>query len=362
MSDYLSNIAARSLNLAEVVKPRLASLYEPQSADGPQFFKSWKRRDHGAPAIAGSDDHRPGVINAEAAESPPRSMEIDRTQSNLRPQRETANGLGVAEDQRRSRLSIGHPSDEASADSFNTPRTAPASSASYRPKSSAGRSMDIHRSGKISTGPFEQDRLTMIPPVQSDASKKNSMDLSWRPEGRNEDAMQSQDEPENEKRSDPEPKLRAVEKKAALERPWPGAAGEESAILPRSVTRPLSVAQEDNRSNVMPSVREIRIDQAGEEEQRLPARPLHGPPSTRVRNNPVPGKIIVQPDVAAHVSRADAKIAEQVTENEPEPTIQVTIGRIEVRALSQPARSQKERWKPPVMDLDEYLSRQRGGI
>ncbi|HOO54308.1 MAG TPA: hypothetical protein PLM24_00050 [Methanothrix sp.] len=39
MSDYLSRIVARNLNMAEVVQPRLWSLFEPPSADGGQVFE-----------------------------------------------------------------------------------------------------------------------------------------------------------------------------------------------------------------------------------------------------------------------------------------------------------------------------------
>jgi len=39
MSDYLSRLAARNLNLAEVVQPRLWSLFEPPSSDGGPVFE-----------------------------------------------------------------------------------------------------------------------------------------------------------------------------------------------------------------------------------------------------------------------------------------------------------------------------------
>jgi hypothetical protein len=45
-----------------------------------------------------------------------------------------------------------------------------------------------------------------------------------------------------------------------------------------------------------------------------------------------------------------------------EPTIQVTIGRIEVRATAQPPSARRERTASPVMSLDEYLrSREKRG-
>jgi hypothetical protein len=44
-----------------------------------------------------------------------------------------------------------------------------------------------------------------------------------------------------------------------------------------------------------------------------------------------------------------------------EPTVQVTIGRIEVRAVSEPGPRRKERAAPPVMSLNEYLKTRSGG-
>ncbi len=48
----------------------------------------------------------------------------------------------------------------------------------------------------------------------------------------------------------------------------------------------------------------------------------------------------------------------------PEPAIQVTIGRVEVRAVTAPpttTRSQPQPARPPAMSLDEYLRRQEQG-
>ena len=45
----------------------------------------------------------------------------------------------------------------------------------------------------------------------------------------------------------------------------------------------------------------------------------------------------------------------------PGRTIQVTIGRIEVRAATPPASSQKQRPAPKTLSLDEYLGKHNGG-
>jgi hypothetical protein len=45
----------------------------------------------------------------------------------------------------------------------------------------------------------------------------------------------------------------------------------------------------------------------------------------------------------------------------PEPIIQVTIGRIEVRAVSEKTIAPKERNASPVMSLNDYLRSRHGG-
>jgi hypothetical protein len=46
---------------------------------------------------------------------------------------------------------------------------------------------------------------------------------------------------------------------------------------------------------------------------------------------------------------------------EPAPTIQVTIGRVEVRATPAPATSRKPATEPAVMSLEEYLRQRSAG-
>ncbi len=56
---------------------------------------------------------------------------------------------------------------------------------------------------------------------------------------------------------------------------------------------------------------------------------------------------------------ADFPEAQRVTE--PTPTIQVTIGRIEVRATQQPANSPSTRSSTPRLSLEDYLRQRNGG-
>jgi hypothetical protein len=46
---------------------------------------------------------------------------------------------------------------------------------------------------------------------------------------------------------------------------------------------------------------------------------------------------------------------------EPTPTVQITIGRIEVRATSPPAKAEQKQTQTPVLSLDDYLRQRNGG-
>lgn len=81
-------------------------------------------------------------------------------------------------------------------------------------------------------------------------------------------------------------------------------------------------------------------------------------PSLIPRPNPAGAILPPRTKVASEFSRLQMPVQSR---KEREPTIQVTIGRIEVRATSTPAPvSGKERSTPRVMSLDEYLQRRTG--
>jgi hypothetical protein len=73
---------------------------------------------------------------------------------------------------------------------------------------------------------------------------------------------------------------------------------------------------------------------------------------------PGPAAVVAQPRVepAQRIEPPPAAPAE------PTPTIQVTIGRVEIRATSPPVPApKKQRPKPAVMSLDEYLRQRANG-
>ena len=94
------------------------------------------------------------------------------------------------------------------------------------------------------------------------------------------------------------------------------------------------------------------------ERQRL-AMPAELPVERERTQEPRPAAIIAQPRVRP-AQRVEPAPPPPV---EPSPTIQVTIGRVEVRATQpQVSTPKKQRPRPPVMSLDEYLrQRDQGG-
>ena len=70
---------------------------------------------------------------------------------------------------------------------------------------------------------------------------------------------------------------------------------------------------------------------------------------------PIPGREIFKP-LTEHT--APQLAAERVADA---PTIQVTIGRVEIRATVESPPARKPLAKAPVMSLDEYLRQRNGG-
>jgi hypothetical protein len=76
-----------------------------------------------------------------------------------------------------------------------------------------------------------------------------------------------------------------------------------------------------------------------------------------------PAAIIAKPQVAhaRDVEREPARLIPSPAAPESAPSIQVTIGRIEIRATPPPPSNTQPRPGPPILTLDEYLRQRNGG-
>ena len=96
------------------------------------------------------------------------------------------------------------------------------------------------------------------------------------------------------------------------------------------------------------------------ESQAAPEQDIRGPEPSLVAETSA--RVVAQPHVTAYVEPDGPVPIGPVPRPEPAPTIQVTIGRVEVRAMPPLTTGpKKERPKPLVMTLDEYLSRRASG-
>jgi len=110
----------------------------------------------------------------------------------------------------------------------------------------------------------------------------------------------------------------------------------ESEQRPLSTMNPLPTG-EQHRFRVKPSTERVAMDLPGVRGSAWPTE--MGPTSQRS----------VPPSFRTTESMS--------TRTLPAPTIQVTIGRVEVRATAPPVSSQKQRPTPKRMSLDEYLGK-----
>ena len=56
------------------------------------------------------------------------------------------------------------------------------------------------------------------------------------------------------------------------------------------------------------------------------------------------------------------EISDKVAKPETSAPVQVTIGRIEIRATPETAKPQRKRADPPVMSLEDYLKNKSGSL
>lgn len=363
MSDYLNNLAAKSLNPAEVVQPRLTSLFET------------------TPVSDWLDSGRsPGL---EKVEDEPASGET---------------GLNVPSSPEHT---TGHP-----------PESRP-SVADLSPSSNTGQQqpaessvMPSLRSGQSIGHPQSLRTPAELQPADHSMSEQSGQPVAIRPSA--EPAPQKQ-RPTGQRPLQPGEDSRPVKARSfqSLEPPAPSPERPTSSAIPGPLVQPGTPLQftenalqhpalerlgsllttGEQQPTLQPLIQEIVVERmvspaaspptaassvksesalslntAKRESQTAPEQDIRGPEASPMPETPA--RVVVQPHVTPYVEPAGPVPTGPVPKPEPEPapTIQVTIGRVEVRATTlTPRPSKKQRPKPPVMSLDEYLSRRASG-
>ncbi len=354
MSDYLNNLAARVLNLTEVICPRPVSLFEPPPLPG------WPWSDH-SPDLSGvEDEHASGETEFDTLPPPRRltgrpPVSLQPVTSLSPPLNRGQQQLGESSSMRtwRAGQSTGHPSSPwMPAESQPANRS---TSEQLGQPVAVSPSVEPAPNGERPTGrqplqprensqPVELDPLVQPITPQQFAKNGPQHPVLERPRSPLASTSHKTEAPSSQgvTKGKQQPALEPLIREIVVERmisPEVSPAGDATRV--RTEGQPsLKTAEGENQTVI---------------EQAIPRPELYPVAETRAR-------VVAQPHVTRYVEPAGPVPTQPVARPEPTPTIQVTIGRVEVRATPPPVPpSKKERPKPPVMSLDEYLSRRASG-
>ena len=338
MGDHLSNLVARSLNPAEVVQPRPVSLFEPLPAGG------WPALVHpsglgvvGGESVSGETvSDTPPTTRPAAPPSPVTGLRPSPAPGRQQPDR-LPDILGWRSGRAR--------------DPSPPPSPVAAQPDERGPQSSVSRAgPDVAQSTSV----FSAPQGAILPPVQqaSQAGKSRPAPPPAHPEpgavqpvpppatvSGGTDARAPRSVIEERRRPALEPVIReAVTGGAGSPAPPPGAARATTEGPP-----PRTGAEQESRGALEPTC------------------PRPEPPPLPVTSTPV----VARPRVttARHVEPAAPTSTGPPATPQPEPTIHVTIGRVEVRAITpvprvprrQPAKT------GPALSLHDYLKQRSEG-
>lgn len=330
MNDYLNNLAARSLNSTAALQPRLASLFEPPS---------------GANRLISRQPFRLEILDGEPTSE----------RSELEP----------AQDM---------PSADLPVRRYN--QTPPPTPVSLQPSKTTSQQAP----NQLPFGNLKSNASQAPMPTASQPSVLNFPDQSV-PEQpalpssaiSNEPASHQSLAEEQKTQSLPQPVIqqRIIERVVTLAESLPTAtpttrpSTSTRAVTQQNVMQPTEPALKPTESTATPApppaispvVQQRTTERVVTPAESLPTVPprLEPPPTT------IQSSDIVQPQVRPYVKPV-APVLAQPPISEPTPVIQITIGRIEVRATPPSTPPQKQRTAPPVMNLEEYLRhRTKGG-
>jgi len=333
MSDYLSNLAARAFGLAEVIRPRQASRFEPLSLGGQPISRVWDENNGQDASSSIFDDQRPGEerITPQPLAQP------------LGPRRTIEAPKGIIGDNKVESIPVSPikkvPEDLPQYNEID--RAEPSSHIPSKEIIKESRKADLFAE-KPSVVP-NTDKP--VPNFKRSAPVENAA------------KMASSEQPNfREIKREIKPLFTPVFKQVTAEK----IVSEPLLVAPKNEKIPgsLSIEKEVKSSTIEPPDKIIenkRISEAAEK-----VRVIYSQPASHKITQPFTGLIPVQTSSTKYLRQTDANIIKSKLRHKSDNNIQVTIGSIEVRATLPPVRKKNERKTPPVMSLDEYLQR-RGG-
>jgi hypothetical protein len=382
MSDYLYNLVARSFGLVETAQPLVTSLFEP-----PRDFKPVDALQDAAPkavtthAFDREESVRPASSAPLQPDAPAQTTQTtaintspSTNDASLLPKTERAAAQSVSES--HARLNVIEPAQEkerapgraashVESQSGRTPSVIAQPSLQREPQSALREPQTQPASIERGASPIKSTEHTPPPaqtirtherviieplphavenPLQASAEKPSQAKTETRiAETVRERAQPSEQRPHL---VEPPVERKRVERALSNERPPARLKPEPSAEqVTRSLSQPLKVAAFDSPSQkTAESISSVEINNITHERSET---------------------VVVQPQISRYVEAQRPEALQPTRAAEPEQIVQVTIGRIEVRAAAQtPARgsAQQKSAQQPSQSLEEYLrQRAQGG-
>lgn len=347
MSNYLANLAARTLNLTRPVFPRLRGRFEPAfksgespliqtlSPDRTVFEALPVQTELAVPSPTKRQPHpRQPVRNSQKLASPSQEISLDMTADEPGSQ---SQDLLESPRSQPSHIRVG---------SEETPRFAESRIARSQP-----------------AGALLRENATESSSVTANTDRGKTTSLV------NDTGMASSSNPERRTESLQLERVRGtrlLDNTAGASRGRPFEATIDEPELAASLAKPRPNKRLLAQSQTMvPEERSVA-------DVTQPDRNLNSPSSTISRQRQRPADVSPTSNVSVVIAgppitplvegRRSMSALDHTGSSASQPTVQVTIGRIEVRAVqSAPPPSTRQRAAPPVMNLDDYLRQRSGG-
>ena len=350
MSDYLYNLVARSFGLVETAQPRLNSIFEPPRAFSPVDALQDSARTREASASALDEDERAAPVSSASVQAvaPSLTTQPAAHQASFSGERLSADEAAQGEERKPSQATS-----EIERQPSGRPPATPLQPSLQRetralkrtgttPPASTRTDSPIATSGAQPPAQVEENPAHAFTGEQAQAEANARSDASTRQR-----AQPAQRLPVSAQVAEQRIVERAMERALSTEKPSALLANESAENQhPRSLSQRMKVAAFD------------RLQQQAAESS--------AQATTETVAQQRPETLIVQPQVSRYVETQEQNSLQQRHAAEPEQIVQVTIGRIEVRAAAPSpaaqARTQQKGSQQPSQSLEEYLrQRAQGG-
>jgi hypothetical protein len=378
MSNYLYNLVARSFNQIETAQPRATSIFEP-----PRAFRPIDARQTAAPpaeevAPAFDEDERAWPISsarvqAAAPSQTAQPSALDNLFSTDAPavSSKAERPATHQADVRRRPLSFIEAAHEEEGEPTQT-TSAINPQSERRPATVAQPSLQRETQPRIQPGPAPPTSTLPDAPITKSDAPATAQTVHAHERVMIEPLSRDGENPADaspKRQSHAEAKTRTDEssrQRAMLEQRSPviGRAAEqrfvESALSTERLSAPLKNEPSINQwtRSLLQRMRVAAFDSPSQQAAES-VRQLETKRGTQQR----PETIIVQPQISRAVETQRPDALQQTRASEPEQIVQVTIGRIEVRAASPPAKAgaKQRSAQQPSQSLEEYLRKRAQG-